>query len=34
MQNMESPVLFDTIATHCGHVIATMTLNDPKALNA
>ena len=34
MQNIESPVLFDTIATHCGHHIGTMTLNDPKSLNA
>lgn len=34
MQNTENPVLFDTISTHCGHQIGTMTLNDPKALNA
>lgn len=30
----EQSVLFDTIDTHCGHQIGTMTLNDPKALNA
>ncbi|MFW2176279.1 MULTISPECIES: enoyl-CoA hydratase/isomerase family protein [unclassified Moraxella] len=34
MENMESPVLFDTIQTTSGHQIGTMTLNDPKALNA
>ena len=34
MQNIESPVIFETIATHCGHHIGTMTLNDPKAPNA
>ena len=34
MENMENPVLFDTIPTHCGHTIGIMTLNDPKALNA
>lgn len=34
MENMEQPVLFDTLTTDCGHVIGTMTLNDPKALNA
>ena len=30
----QQPVIFETIATHCGHHIGTMTLNDPKALNA
>jgi len=30
----QQPVIFETIATHCGHYIGTMTLNDPKALNA
>ena len=34
MENMEQPVLFDTLTTDCGHVIGMMTLNDPKALNA
>lgn len=34
MENGEQRVLFDTIATNCGHAIGTMTLNDPKALNA
>lgn len=28
------PVLFDTLSTTSGHTIGTMTLNDPKALNA
>ena len=34
MSNDIQPVLFETLATHCGHVIGTMTLNDLKALNA
>lgn len=34
MENNEAVVLFDTIDTQDGHVIASMTLNDPKALNA
>lgn len=34
MEDNQSPVIFETIATHCGHHIGTMTLNDPKSLNA
>ncbi|MGP9688963.1 enoyl-CoA hydratase/isomerase family protein [Psychrobacter sp. AOP22-C1-C5] len=30
----ESPVLFDTEPTECGHLIGIMTLNTPKSLNA
>lgn len=30
----DSPVLFDTEATDCGHLIGVMTLNTPKSLNA
>lgn len=30
----QQPVIFETIATQDGHYIGTMTLNDPKALNA
>ncbi len=30
----ESPVVFDTEATDCGHLIGVMTLNTPKSLNA
>ncbi|ERL54445.1 enoyl-CoA hydratase/isomerase family protein [Psychrobacter aquaticus] len=31
---IESPVLFDTEPTECGHLIGIMTLNTPKSLNA
>ena len=34
MENMEQPVLFEMLQTLSGHQIGTMTLNDPKALNA
>lgn len=34
MENQEQAVLFETIQTTSGHLIGTMTLNDPKALNA
>ncbi len=30
----EAPVLFQTEATDCGHLIGIMTLNMPKSLNA
>ncbi|WP_434353482.1 enoyl-CoA hydratase/isomerase family protein [Psychrobacter sp. HD31] len=32
--NQSQPILIDTIATASGHAIGTLTLNDPKALNA
>nr|WP_201594421.1 enoyl-CoA hydratase/isomerase family protein [Psychrobacter vallis] len=31
---IESPVLFDTEPTECGHLLGIMTLNTPKSLNA
>ena len=34
METQEQPVIFETIATEGGHHIGTMTLNDPKSLNA
>ncbi|WP_372815875.1 enoyl-CoA hydratase/isomerase family protein, partial [Psychrobacter sp.] len=30
----DAPVLFNTEATDCGHLIGIMTLNTPKSLNA